>query len=256
MSKQSCIVYGDFEVQVRRLNDTQAARLFRAILAFCNSEVADLDDDPVLGMAWANILSRLQADRDKYLEKCAMNAEIGRLGGKASARSRADAASGRLRTLANASEWKLNYTDTETYTKNGDSAHDNQDVGDSSNRNGNPELKPKKTRSPNPADHRKWPIEVFRDKAGETAKAIPGFTDDDLERFTLHWTKTVQPSNKPLYAMTRAFSLENNLRQWQKNKPEWLKNQDQSSGQPSGPPLEEIRGPQYWEVGNAKEVAK
>lgn len=101
-ARPSCIIYADFAVAADLMSDAQNGRLFKAILLFITGEVADLQDDPVLNMAWLNILERLKKDAEKYWNICEINKRNGREGLKA--RYSKKTASDRQNNLATASD--------------------------------------------------------------------------------------------------------------------------------------------------------
>ena len=101
-ARPSCVIYADFAVAADLMSDAQNGRLFKAILLYLTGEVADLQDDPVLNMAWLNILERLKKDAEKYWNVCEINKRNGREGLKARYSKRT--ASDRQNNLANASD--------------------------------------------------------------------------------------------------------------------------------------------------------
>ena len=100
--KISFIVYTDQEVQVNLLNDAQAGRLFKAMLAFARTGEEGCFDDGMLQMLYSIIIAQMKRDAVRYEEICEKRRNAARRGGKAKA--------------ANCQQ-KLHDTDTDTETE-------------------------------------------------------------------------------------------------------------------------------------------
>ncbi len=81
MRKKSFIFYLDYQEQLNLLTDNQIGKLIRAIFKYeKSSEIMELDE--VTKMAFSFIKLQLDRDREKYIEKCAINRENGKKGGR------------------------------------------------------------------------------------------------------------------------------------------------------------------------------
>ena len=91
MSKNGFLLYGNYEEQVKRLNDAQAGELFKIILHYVNTGEMRKSSDALVDMVFSMIAFQLGFDMKRYEESCEKRREAGRKAGKASAEKRAKA---------------------------------------------------------------------------------------------------------------------------------------------------------------------
>lgn len=98
MDKKTCVMYDDWMTLIMSMTEEQAGELIKSIAAHRLGAEYKAADPTVL-VILPMIISRLDADAEKYAERCRKNAESGRKGGK---QKHANACE-RNQTLANAS---------------------------------------------------------------------------------------------------------------------------------------------------------
>lgn len=113
MGKNSFLLYGNYEEQVKRLNDAQAGELFKIILHYVNTGEMRKSSDALVDMVFSMIAFQLGFDMKRYEESCEKRREAGRKAGKASAEKRAKAKQ-EAKASANVNDCQRFQHDTDT----------------------------------------------------------------------------------------------------------------------------------------------
>ncbi|MBQ2119598.1 MAG: DnaD domain protein [Peptococcaceae bacterium] len=113
MSKNGFLLYGNYEEQVKRLNDAQAGELFKIILHYVNTGEMRKSSDALVDMVFSMIAFQLGFDMKRYEESCEKRREAGRKAGKASAEKRAKAKQ-EMKASANVNDCQRFQHDTDT----------------------------------------------------------------------------------------------------------------------------------------------
>ena len=113
MSKNGFLLYGNYEEQVKRLNDAQAGELFKIILHYVNTGEMRKSSDALVDMVFSMIAFQLGFDMKRYEESCEKRREAGRKAGKASAEKRAKAKQ-EAKASANVNDCQRFQHDTDT----------------------------------------------------------------------------------------------------------------------------------------------
>ena len=113
MSKNGFLLYGNYEEQVKRLNDAQAGELFKIILHYVNTGEMHKSSDALVDMVFSMIAFQLGFDMKRYEESCEKRREAGRKAGKASAEKRAKAKQ-EMKASANVNDCQRFQHDTDT----------------------------------------------------------------------------------------------------------------------------------------------
>ena len=113
MGKNSFLLYGNYEEQVKRLNDAQAGELFKIILHYVNTGEMRKSSDALVDMVFSMIAFQLGFDMKRYEESCEKRREAGRKAGKASAEKRAKAKQ-EMKASANVNDCQRFQHDTDT----------------------------------------------------------------------------------------------------------------------------------------------
>ena len=113
MSKNGFLLYGNYEEQVKRLNDAQAGELFKIILHYVNTGEMRKSSDALVDMVFSMIAFQLGFDMKRYEESCEKRREAGRKAGKASAEKRAKAKQ-EMKASANGNDCQRFQHDTDT----------------------------------------------------------------------------------------------------------------------------------------------
>lgn len=79
--KESIVLYARQLSAIKRLTDTQKARLFEALLVYAGGEEPTFTDDVVM-IAFDFFRAQIDADTQKYIETCEKRREAGSKGGK------------------------------------------------------------------------------------------------------------------------------------------------------------------------------
>ena len=120
MGKNSFLLYGNYEEQVKRLNDAQAGELFKIILHYVNTGEMRKSSDALVDMVFSMIAFQLGFDMKRYEESCEKRREAGRKAGKASAEKRAKAKQ-EMKASANVNDCQRfqhdTYTEIDTVTE-------------------------------------------------------------------------------------------------------------------------------------------
>lgn len=81
--KNSFVLYYELEAQTSILSDEQLGWLLRAVFAYeIRGEYPNFKDDQLLLMCFQFVKTTLDINREKYIERCEVNRENGRLGGR------------------------------------------------------------------------------------------------------------------------------------------------------------------------------
>jgi hypothetical protein len=113
VSKNGFLLYGNYEEQVKRLNDAQAGELFKIILHYVNTGEMRKSSDALVDMVFSMIAFQLGFDMKRYEESCEKRREAGRKAGKASAEKRAKAKQ-EMKASANVNDCQRFQHDTDT----------------------------------------------------------------------------------------------------------------------------------------------
>ena len=113
MGKNSFLLYGNYEEQVKRLNDAQAGELFKIILHYVNTGEMRKSSDALVDMVFSMIAFQLGFDMKRYEVSCEKRREAGRKAGKASAEKRAKAKQ-EMKASANVNDCQRIQHDTDT----------------------------------------------------------------------------------------------------------------------------------------------
>ena len=113
MSKNGFLLYGNYEEQVKRLNDAQAGELFKIILHYVNTGEMRKSSDALVDMVFSMIAFQLGFDMKRYEESCEKRREAGRKAGKASAEKRVKAKQ-EMKASANVNDCQRFQHDTDT----------------------------------------------------------------------------------------------------------------------------------------------
>ena len=113
MGKNSFLLYGNYEEQVKRLNDAQAGELFKIILHYVNTGEMRKSSDALVDMVFSMIAFQLGFDMKRYEESCEKRREARRKAGKASAEKRAKAKQ-EMKASANVNDCQRFQHDTDT----------------------------------------------------------------------------------------------------------------------------------------------
>ena len=116
MGKNSFLLYGNYEKQVKRLSDVQAGELFKIILHYVNTGEMRKSSDALVDMVFSMISFQLGFDMKRYEESCEKRREAGRKAGKASAEKRAKAKQ-EAKALTNVNDCQRFQHDTDTETE-------------------------------------------------------------------------------------------------------------------------------------------
>lgn len=81
MEKKTCVMYDDWMTLVSSMTEQQAGEFIKSIAAYRLGTEYEASDPAVL-LILPMVISRLDADAEKYAERCRKNAENGRRGGK------------------------------------------------------------------------------------------------------------------------------------------------------------------------------
>ena len=79
--KESIVLYARQLSAIKRLTDTQKARLFEALLVYAGGEEPTFTDDVVM-IAFDFFRAQIDADTQKYIETCEKRREAGSKGRK------------------------------------------------------------------------------------------------------------------------------------------------------------------------------
>ena len=99
--KKSYVMYKSWSYMILAISDNQAGKLFKAICNYQIGQQVQIDDD-LLGGMFEMFKASFELDDSKYRDRCEKNAISGSKGGKA----KAENASKRKQTLANANDSK------------------------------------------------------------------------------------------------------------------------------------------------------
>lgn len=99
--KKSYVMYKSWSYMILAISDEQAGKLFKAICNYQIGQQVQIDDD-LLGGMFEMFKASFELDDSKYRDRCEKNAISGSKGGKA----KAENASKRKQTLANANDSK------------------------------------------------------------------------------------------------------------------------------------------------------
>ena len=82
-NRKTFLFYFDWDKYVQKMDDAQAGRLLKAILALAmREEHIDLSDDLALEISFIGIGDTIVRDTEKYVDKCRKNRENGANGGR------------------------------------------------------------------------------------------------------------------------------------------------------------------------------
>ena len=90
MEKKGFIVYHDVRKQVSMLTDEQRGKLFMALLDYSQYGTEDVQLDFVTAVVFAGLQSDIDRDAHSYAEKCEINRENGKKGGRPRKNERTD----------------------------------------------------------------------------------------------------------------------------------------------------------------------
>lgn len=88
-SKPTFVLHTKYAEQVALLDDAQAGMLFRAILQYAHTGVAEESADPAVRMLFSFIRQQIDSDYEKYEQTCKKRSEAASRAGKISAEKRA-----------------------------------------------------------------------------------------------------------------------------------------------------------------------
>lgn len=83
-SKKDSVIFYQSQIDIckKHLSTEQFGRLMFALFEFSEGEEPDLEDDAMVGMAFAFMSLQQRIDKEKYEEKCKKNRENGKKGGR------------------------------------------------------------------------------------------------------------------------------------------------------------------------------
>lgn len=261
------IVHGEWASLQKWLGREQLGRLFLAVLNYGAGQEPDFSDDERLAMVWEmTIFPSLKSAREKYLDACKKNAAAGRK--SAESRKRATTVNGRQHSLTGVNARQRASTNSNNNNNNkfkGGDVHVNSNIASDSNPACNPDHDSLPVGRPTlPMNFREWSDEQFLSSVDAAISGNPELAQHK-DAFVDHYLRSLTPTGKALFRAQKSWNTAGRLRTWLKNEAMWSAERSgkqasqpvsQSASQPVQPPLEEIRGLQYWEIGNAKEVAK
>jgi hypothetical protein len=81
--KSSFVLYYELEAQTSILSNEQLGRLIRAVFAYeIRGECTAFEDDLMLQMCFQFVKATLDVNKEKYKERCEINRENGKSGGR------------------------------------------------------------------------------------------------------------------------------------------------------------------------------
>ena len=81
-AKKSLLLYYEYMAHFDFLSDEQTGKIIKAMLAYEIDGVMPEFDEPIMRMTFSFIRSNLDRDKQKYAERCAINSENGKKGGR------------------------------------------------------------------------------------------------------------------------------------------------------------------------------
>ncbi len=253
---------------VADFTDAEKGQILSAMLQYHIDATVPEFDDRALRMAWRDLQAFFDTCAEEYDARCRQNRANGKLGGRPRKSERlSEKPSGYSKTDRLFSKPKKADIDIDKDQTRQDIGGDDH-ASNASNLPASGDLGHDSlldSRHTPPVNFREWTDEQFLSSVDAAISGNPELAQH-RDAFVDHYLHGRTPTGKALFRTQKSWNTAGRLRTWLKNEAKWSAERTagkqasqpagQSTSQPVQPPLEEIRGRQYWEIDSAKEVAK